>query len=494
MKNDMSRQVLWGVGIALMLSLAMHLPFLNLPPYSQHVWRQTSTLNVADNFYEESMNIFLPRVNQRYDGDGITGAPFPLYEWVLASSYHIFGNQFWLHRSLSWLLTVMGAFAMFTLAKRWWKIEMAALAAFVFYLFSPELFYDGWIALPDTMALAFCLWGLIHFERFWNDGKQNSIWISGVFFMLGGAVKLQYLGIGFIPLGMLIRDRNKLNLLVMLQLALFGGLAVLPALAWYRYSAGLIEKSGLADFGLELKPADSLEMALNVVQKNLISDIPEVILGFVAFAGFLLCFFLFLRNPDRFKHPLFLPILVFSLGFLVYHLLELRVLELHQYYMLPYLTILIPLAAKGITSLSRGKWSLLVVFLLLQITITGFRMIPSRFAGEDKMIHPAFWDEDSREALRNCIPDSSLVLTGPDDSRCINFYFLHKKGWAYGSVEELFVQHDDGTNMDDAMRGNCEYLMTSDTHIEQSLLAPYLKEQVYYNNGISVYRLRPPEE
>lgn len=490
----MQRQVLWGVGIALVLSLAMHLPFLNYPPYSQHVWRQTSTLNVADNFYEESMNIFLPRVNQRYDGDGITGAPFPLYEWVLASAYHGFGNQFWLHRILSWLLTVMGAFAMLHLAKRWWKNDMAALAAFVFYLFSPELFYDGWIALPDTMALAFCLWGLIHFERYWEEEKTISLWISALFFMLGGAVKLQYLGIGFIPAGMLLRDRQRLNIPTLLQLAGFAVLAVLPPLAWYRYSAGLIEKSGLADFGLELKPAESLEMALRVIKKNFISDIPEVILGFVAFAGLLLALFLFIRMPKRFSHRLFIPLLVFSGGYLIYHLLELRVLEHHQYYMLPYLTVLIPLAAKGISLLSRQKWSMLFLFLGIQIILTGFRMIPSRFAAEEKMIHPAFWDDESRNNLRNCIPDSSLILTGPDDSRCINFYFLHKKGWAYGSTEELFVQHNDGSNMDDAMRGGCEYLITSDEHVEKGLLAPYLKEQVYYEKGISVYRLRSPEE
>lgn len=74
------KQILLGIGIALLLSLALHLPFINKPPYGQHVWRQTFTLAMAENFYEESMNIFTPRVNQRFDGDGITGAQFPLYE------------------------------------------------------------------------------------------------------------------------------------------------------------------------------------------------------------------------------------------------------------------------------------------------------------------------------------------------------------------------------------------------------------------------------
>ncbi|MDX5468401.1 MAG: glycosyltransferase family 39 protein [Bacteroidota bacterium] len=148
---------------AIAIAFLLRVPFLNSPPYSQHTWRQAITLTVAENFYEEDMNLFTPRVNQRFDGDGITGSQFPLYEWLLAGTYHVFGKEFWIARIWSFLWTILGALAILHIANRWWKNEAVAFTAFVFFLFSPEVFYDGWIALPDLMALALVLWGYAAF-------------------------------------------------------------------------------------------------------------------------------------------------------------------------------------------------------------------------------------------------------------------------------------------------------------------------------------------
>jgi hypothetical protein len=66
---------------SILLTIVLHLPFLNLPPKSIHVWRQSHSLAVARNFYREEMNIFKTRVDNRMDGDGITGSHFPTFEF-----------------------------------------------------------------------------------------------------------------------------------------------------------------------------------------------------------------------------------------------------------------------------------------------------------------------------------------------------------------------------------------------------------------------------
>lgn len=492
------RQIGWGMGIALAISFLLHLPFLNLPPYSQHTWRQALTLAMAENFYEEGMNLFLPRVNQRFDGNGITGSQFPLYEWLIAASYFIFGKAWWVHRIWSFLWTALGAWAIAQITKRWWKSEVAGLIAFVLYLFSPELFYDGWIALPDPMALALVLCGFLQFDKWWEKESPTLLISSAVFFILGGAVKLQYLGIGFLAVGMVLRDWKQMDLKRWVKLIGFAiPVAAIP-LAWYRYSAKLIRESGLYDFGLEMKPAESLRQLLYVLKKNFVSDIPELLLGYVGLAGFVFLAFLFIRKRAWNAHPLFWPFFIFILGFSAYHLLEIRVLEQHQYYMLPYLILMIPAAARGLELLSRNKLLILGSFLGLQMLLAATRMIPSRFANADKMIPEAFWNEASRTALQNCIPDDALIMTGPDESVCINFFFLHKKGWGYNDKSMLMdTSYGAGKPyIEDAINRGCRYLITSNAHQDLVKLGvqPYLKEQVFFRDEFSVYALEHTEE
>ncbi|MBI1223198.1 MAG: phospholipid carrier-dependent glycosyltransferase [Bacteroidetes bacterium] len=492
------RQVAWGMGIAVAISILLHLPFLNLPPYSQHTWRQCTTLTVAENFYEEDMNIFLPRVNQRYEGNGITGSEFPLYEWLIAATYQVTGKAWWVHRIWSFLWTVLGAWAIAQISRRWWKSQASALLAFVFYLFSPELFYDGWIALPDPMALALVLTGFYYFDRWWETRKDRLLIPSAFFFILGGTIKLQYLGIGFLVLGMIVRDWKNLHLRIWLRLILFGGLVALIPIQWYRYSATLIQMNGLYDFGLDTKPAENLSQLLYVLKKNLLSDLPELLLGYVGTAGFLFLGFLFLRKGAGHRHPLFWPFLFFVLGFWGYHLMEIQVLEHHQYYMLPYLILLVPVAARGIDLLARNQWKFLGLFLGLQIILATARILPSRFANDDKMIPDAFWNTESREALRRAVPDDALIMTGPDESITINLFFLHKKGWGYNNKSMIMdtLYGSGKPNIEDAINRGCKYLITSDSHQDLMDLGvqPYLKDQIYYTDGFSVYALKPREE
>src|SRR6186713_1021185 len=101
--------------LGIVLNILVHVPFLNQPPGSQHVWRQSNTLAVARNFFEEKMNIFETRVDHRKNGNGITGSHFPSYEFILAGIYKIFGEQFWVHRILSMILYLWGAWGIFFL-------------------------------------------------------------------------------------------------------------------------------------------------------------------------------------------------------------------------------------------------------------------------------------------------------------------------------------------------------------------------------------------
>ena len=92
----------------LLLNAALHIPFLDEPPCSSHVWRQCITLAVTRNFFEEDMDIMKPRVDHRLDTDGVTGMQFPSYEFVAAAISKVTGYREWVIRLYSLVLFSIG--------------------------------------------------------------------------------------------------------------------------------------------------------------------------------------------------------------------------------------------------------------------------------------------------------------------------------------------------------------------------------------------------
>lgn len=93
--------------LIILIHIFIHLPLSFSPPSWEHMWRECSTAAVARNFYEESANILLPRVDERGNTNGITGMEFPLYQYLLFLIYKIFGVKDFLGRWLSLLFSII---------------------------------------------------------------------------------------------------------------------------------------------------------------------------------------------------------------------------------------------------------------------------------------------------------------------------------------------------------------------------------------------------
>lgn len=292
---------------ALVISALSHLPFINLGPRSVHVWRQCNTLAVARNFYQEDMDIMNPRVDRRLDTDGVTGMQFPSYEYIVALGYKVFGLHNWVHRLVSLLITFWGAIGMYMLAKLLLKHEVAAGFAALAYTFSPDLYYFGFSALPDILALACSVWGLFYFIKWFvgfgsaqlsspttnyqlqvtsNKLQATYFLLALILVTLAGLTKLQFLAIGFFiaPYILLNIDVAKKKVL---PLIVFGITACAIPLFWYRRSIELIKTSGLEDFGITFRPESDWKKGLNTIIQNITSDLPDLLLNYFSFFYFL---------------------------------------------------------------------------------------------------------------------------------------------------------------------------------------------------------------
>jgi hypothetical protein len=478
------------------LNLAVHAPAFWLPPASIHVWRQCDTMAVARNFYEEGMNILAPRVDKRGDTNGVTGMQFPSYEWLVAGGYHVFGFHEALPRVLNWLIYMAGVVAFYHLVKQVTGSAWLSGVGAWCLTWGPELYYHGVNALPDVLAFTASVAGLVWFGR-WRASKQlGYLGLSLVGVTLGGLTKLQFLVVGFPIAVWVIRDvlHRRYSVADIVQLALYAVIAVGVSLSWYAYALHLIHTSGLTNFGIEFRPAPSLAAGLTIIKRNLLSDWPELLLGYGALGLLLIGLWRLVRHAPV-RHPWFVPGLAWGLALAAYYIIELRQMEGHTYYMLPLLPVLLLLATWGAAWLRRfpKAKSLLLILLVVQPIWAFARVNYGRWMTRDPDVAPELFNPITRQQLTLATPANALCLVGPDNSSCINFYFLHKKGFGIEWPGKLVEPTATGQlYLAECVAHGARYLYTTDSiSLRDARVKPYLGHKLKQVGNFAVWELRP---
>ena len=85
-------------------------------PVDRPTWRESDEAGIARNYYREGMNIFYPKVDWRGDTAGYAEMEFPLYPWLIALSYKIFGFHEFIGRVISFLFSLLTLWIFFRLA------------------------------------------------------------------------------------------------------------------------------------------------------------------------------------------------------------------------------------------------------------------------------------------------------------------------------------------------------------------------------------------
>src|SRR3954469_22740211 len=135
------------------VSIILHWYVFGLDLVGIHVWRQTETQHVINNFYREDMNILHPRVNNMIDRDRLLLLEFPVMQWIFALFYKVFGPHVVISRILSFITGLFSAYGMFYLADRAFKNKATATIAAWTFSFSPLFYYYTLNPLPDNFAM-----------------------------------------------------------------------------------------------------------------------------------------------------------------------------------------------------------------------------------------------------------------------------------------------------------------------------------------------------
>lgn len=440
------------------------------------------------------MNILRPRVDRRNTTDGVTGMQFPSYEWLVAGSYHAFGFHEALPRLLNWVIYMLGVVAFYHLAKQVSGAAWLGAVGAWGLSWSPEVFYHGINALPDILALTASLAGLYWFGQWRENRRSRVLALSLVAVTLGGLTKLQFLVVGFPIAVFVLRDlwNRRFTTRELVQLGIYAVVAVGVTLAWYAYALHLIAVSGLADFGLETRPAPDLRTGLRIVQRNLVSDLPETLLGYGALVLFGVGLWRVLRHAPV-RHPWFAPGLAWGTALLAYYFIELSQMKHHGYYLLPLLPVLLLLAVWGAAWLQRFPRAryLLLAALLFQPVWAVSRIVWVRWVKQSEAI-PELYQAASRAKLEAATPAGARCVVGPDNSGCINFYFLHKKGFGFDQADQLWAPtKGGGTYLADCVAKGAQYLYTDDTTVvKDPRVQANLARLVVREGRFTVWQLR----
>ena len=429
MNYSLSRMKKWHSIVLIVFSLVLgHFTHFSLSPRGVHVWRQCNTLAVAQNFHEEQLDIRYPRVDHRKHTSGVTGMSFPLTEQLIAYSYFIFGKQHINHRIVQFFIFLIGLLGLYALIHRLFRSTLIASVSCFFYAWSPEMYYHSVNAIPDVAAMTAIIWCLY----FYLGKKPANTVVSMVLLGLAALVKFQYLLFGPVLFVHTLSQQYRGKAAIIAFLGLFiGGVSCL----WYIHAAQLRNLNHLYDFGLFVNSVDSVSEMWRLLKNNLIMDIPEQLLGYGGFILALLGLTLFMLKLNKVK---LLVLLTTAICFGFYHFKELKQMEFHAYYMMPYILLAILLIAYGLHKLPQrlNVWFLLVPLILVQVFHTIHKINP-RYLDQNSGLAEEFLNPTQLEEMRDFGASSHKAVVGPDPSACIYFYYLGVKGWNVASQRQL---------------------------------------------------------
>ena len=429
----------------------LHAYFINLPPCGSHVWRQCNTLAMSRNFATESMDIMHPRIDRRNNSNGITGAHFPAYEWTLALISKAFGFTDLLARVFSLLVFTLGMFAFYLFLKQVEFDDRYAVIGSLMLLSIPQNYYDSMNAMPDIMALTASLFSLYFLTHYFKNGSIIHFVIGVLLAVVCGLIKFQFL---ILPLSSIVYLRYNKKEIIFLTI---GALIVsLTVVFWYLYAIELSNSNNLKEFGLWIKPI-SLSDKLKTVQGNLVSDLPELLMGWPLFVLFL-ALLRFIRPFTK----LGFQILIGIVGFVVFYIVAIERMQHHSYYFMALLPFLV-LMVLNLFLKSNINFRFLLLFCCLNFIWSFARIIPSRWANGGKGIPEEFKNTEQRNKLTKAMKSAKISLVGPDVSGCIFFYFINAKGYSFDNFDELFEKREHVSKFDEMRLNGLDRLLIDRT-------------------------------
>jgi len=413
---------------AFALGLGVRLWRLDAPVAGPHAWRQADTAGFARCFYEGGMNFFRPQVLWGGAGSGEALAELPIYPYVVAALYHVFGEQVAVPRAVSILCWMGAALVLLRLLRRRLGDDVAAWGVALFLLFPSGIYYSR-VPMPEAMMVLCALLGIDLFAAWMERGGVARGIGAALATGLAIGIKIYNAWLG-LPLVFLAWEKHGWRLFLRPALWGFGILSLgLPA-AWYVHATELGRATGLVLFhwspGVDQWLNFSTLADWGFYERIFGVHLPEIHLTYGGLALALAGAWLSRRDAGaRLFH-------YWALGFAVYLLLVSFGNYEHDYYQL----LLLP-AAAGYAGVALGRGLVEAARPAVRIAAAvlgvGFLVLSAlRVGGYAKLERAGAPAQRLGVRLGAVAPNGARVAVFDDRLSPILLYHAHRRGWVLG--------------------------------------------------------------
>lgn len=442
----------------------------NAPLEISHNWRQSLTNMIARNFLEIDNNILYPRIDMDGNRKGIIGSEFPLLNYLIYITSKVFGYTHWYGRLINLIVSSIGIFYFYKTVKRFFSEPIAFYAALL--LLSSIWFAFSRKSMPDTFCMSLVIIGVYNGLMYLYEKRIMYLLLFFVFSSLGILCKipaLYLLSVLAIPF-----FDKQVSLSLKRNIAIFGVFILLITYSWYFYWVPYL----LATYGFQLYFPKSFGEGIS----ELISYAPDTLekfyfsamQSFMAFAVFLMgIYFMFKRKQYRLLTVFF----VATFFFLLFIIKTGFVFSIHNYYVIPYVPIMVLVAAFALNEIKNVKTKTLLVFF---IVIEGILNQQHDFTIKHSEKYLL-----KMESVADQVSDKNDLFTINGGQSPQQIYFLHRRGWSVlndSLADSAFIEH--------LKQKGCKYLFINKQNDNPVNFSKEPGRMVYDDESFVVYSLK----
>ena len=261
----------------ILLAVAIRLININAPIIGKQSWRQADTAAISRNFVEEEFNILYPRIDWRGTTSGYVETEFPIYGFIVACFYKMFGIHEWIGRALSIGFSLGTMFFLYFLIGEISGKNVALWSMFFYAILPMSIFYSRTI-MPESLMLMGCTGCVYCFFKWYKTDKLIYLLISNILLSIAVLIKPPTLYIG-LPLSFLAFRKYRFKALFQVKLWIFSILIIIPFILWYYHSHQLKIHTGLSfgiwEYGIDKWGNWDLVFSLEFWKKILIDHISK---------------------------------------------------------------------------------------------------------------------------------------------------------------------------------------------------------------------------
>jgi hypothetical protein len=418
---------------ALVLFLASHIFYITAPPNGYHKWRESDTASVTLNYYQDKLPFLTPRTNELSSSAKMTVMELPLYSFLAAQGYRLFGNNHFAAHLLTVLAGLICLWLLYLIVKILFDRITAALAVWAM-AFAPLFFYYNFKIMPDILMLCFGLAGIYGYLCFLEKKHLIYLLLSALALALAACLKPLILSV-FLPLLYLTWKRKERRGRNLLLFVIYIVLSLIPLALWVNYSGWLIGRSGAV--GIFYRYLNLLFFKRFFLQWPF-----ELWIGWVLVPAYIWGLVrLFKERKAGFY-------MVWLLASLVAVVMVARYSQHHDYYSLifvPPLAIITGLGLKVMLFEKSKVWRWVALVLMVLAPFGAYLRIENRIGGFENFYV-------IRDAADRVIPKNDKVIVQDITRGAERLYELNRKGWYVRDKQDL-------VNIDNYIKAGAVYLV-----------------------------------